>query len=226
MCEIERERAGGSDPILVALLRITGPTQGPATYRFHKPLQNLESPRFGARVEAAKEADAAALNLTDKGLGLSVPEVGAKVSVQCLAAGLGPTQSGRLVSGFRPMGLEGGFFWLSSRIHNPPVVISRCLPYPVLGGLYSIFFLTTEKSGECRPILNLKPLNYCKWSWHLSMEMLAAMDKVPQKGWWSATLDLKDVYLHIPYKCPRRNGSGSSHLTYQRHQEPSHGWSR
>ena len=42
-------------------------------------------------------------------------------------------------------------------------------------GFYSTFFLTTKKSGEWRPILNLKPLNHFIRPLCFRMETLAAV---------------------------------------------------
>ena len=61
----------------------------------------------------------------------------------------------------------------------------------------SSFFLTTKKSGEWRPILNLRPLNKHIKPRRFKMESLAAVLPELKKGWWGATLDLKDAYLHI-----------------------------
>lgn len=65
-------------------------------------------------------------------------------------------------------------------------------------GLYSTFFLTTKKSGEWRPILNLKPLNAFIRPRAFRMETLSAVLNVLKQGCWGATLDLKDAYLHVP----------------------------
>ena len=57
---------------------------------------------------------------------------------------------------------------------------------------------TTKKSGEWRPILNLKPLNAFIKPKNFRMETLAAVIRELHTGWWGATLDLKDAYLHVP----------------------------
>ena len=61
----------------------------------------------------------------------------------------------------------------------------------------SNFFLTTKKSGDWRPILNLRALNKHIKPRRFKMESLAAVLPELQTGWWGATLDLKDAYLHI-----------------------------
>ena len=73
-----------------------------------------------------------------------------------------------------------------------------CHEGPGQEGFYSTFFLTTKKSGEWRPILNLKPLNHFICPSRFRMETLTAVIKVLQQGWWGATLDLRDPYLHVP----------------------------
>ncbi len=62
----------------------------------------------------------------------------------------------------------------------------------------STFFLTTKRSGEWRPILNLKPLNRFIRPRPFKMESLAAVLPELSKGWYAASIDLKDAYLHIP----------------------------
>ena len=72
----------------------------------------------------------------------------------------------------------------------------------------STFFLTTKKSGEWRPILNLKPLNAFIKPKNFCMETLAAVLRELHAGWWGATLDLKDAYLHVPVKLSDRKWLG------------------
>ena len=62
---------------------------------------------------------------------------------------------------------------------------------------HSPFFLTTKKSGDWRPILNLKKLNKYIKPPPFKMESLAAVLPELQHNWWGASLDLKDAYLHI-----------------------------
>jgi hypothetical protein len=61
----------------------------------------------------------------------------------------------------------------------------------------SIFFLTTKKSGEWRPILTLRNLNVFIKPRPFKMESLAAVLPELQKDWWGASLDLKDAYMHV-----------------------------
>jgi hypothetical protein len=64
-------------------------------------------------------------------------------------------------------------------------------------GFFSTFFLTPKKSGEWRPIINLKPLNRYLKPRPFRMETLAAVLQALQPGYWGATIDLKDAYLHV-----------------------------
>ena len=65
-------------------------------------------------------------------------------------------------------------------------------------GYFSTFFLTPRKSGAWRPILNLKPLNVYMRPPCFKMETLAAILLALRSGYWAASLDLKDAYLHVP----------------------------
>jgi ribonuclease HI len=65
-------------------------------------------------------------------------------------------------------------------------------------GFYSTFFVVPKKTGDLRPILNLKPLNKFLRKAHFKMETLQSIIKAVQPGDWMVSLDLKDAYLHIP----------------------------
>jgi hypothetical protein len=60
------------------------------------------------------------------------------------------------------------------------------------------FFLTEKKTGDWRPIINLKPLNQFIRPVRFRMESLSTVLKADIKGKWATTLDLKDAYLHVP----------------------------
>ena len=62
----------------------------------------------------------------------------------------------------------------------------------------STFFLTTKKNNQWRPILNLKPLNKYIRPRRFKMESLQAILPELSQGWWAASIDLKDAYLHVP----------------------------
>jgi len=75
--------------------------------------------------------------------------------------------------------------------------------YPVsrhqlVPGFSAIFFLAPKKTGEWRPIINLKPLNAFIKPKRFRMETLATVLKSPIKNTWATSIDLRDAYLHIP----------------------------
>jgi hypothetical protein len=71
--------------------------------------------------------------------------------------------------------------------------------YPPFGdGFWSTFFLAPKKTGDWRPILNIKPLNKSIRPPKFRMETLASVMRCPIKNKWAASLDLKDAYLHVP----------------------------
>ena len=69
---------------------------------------------------------------------------------------------------------------------------------PFEEGFWSTFFLAPKKTGDWRPILNLKPLNKYIKPKRFRMESLAIVLKAPIRGRWATSIDLKDAYLHIP----------------------------
>ena len=69
---------------------------------------------------------------------------------------------------------------------------------PFEEGFCSTFFLAPKKTGDWRPILNLKPLNKYIKPKRFRMESLAIVLKAPIRGRWATSIDLKDAYLHIP----------------------------
>ena len=74
-------------------------------------------------------------------------------------------------------------------------------PVPTLEqgqGFYSTYFLVPKKSGELRPILNLKPFNRFVLVPKFKMETLQNIIMSVNQGEWLASIDLKDAYLHVP----------------------------
>ena len=69
---------------------------------------------------------------------------------------------------------------------------------PYENGYWSTFFLAIKKTGDWRPILNLKPLNHFIKPKKFRMESLSTILRSPIKGNWATSIDLKDAYLHIP----------------------------
>ena len=65
-------------------------------------------------------------------------------------------------------------------------------------GFSAIFFLAPKKSGEWRPIINLRPLNQFIRPQRFRMETLAMILRSNIKGMYATSIDLKDAYLHVP----------------------------
>lgn len=65
-------------------------------------------------------------------------------------------------------------------------------------GFSAIFFLAPKKTGDWRPIINLKPLNRFIKPKRFRMETLSFILKSDIKGSWATSIDLKDAYLHVP----------------------------
>ena len=65
-------------------------------------------------------------------------------------------------------------------------------------GFYSTYFLVPKKSGDLRPILNLKPINQFMSVPKFRMETLAKVITAVRPGDWMASIDLKDAYFHVP----------------------------
>lgn len=64
-------------------------------------------------------------------------------------------------------------------------------------GWYSTYFLVAKKTGDWRPILNLKPLNRLLQIDSFKMETLRNVILSCHQGEWLASLDLKDAYFHV-----------------------------
>ena len=64
-------------------------------------------------------------------------------------------------------------------------------------GFYSTLFLVAKKSGEMRPVINLRPLNKYLRKLHFKMDTMYKVLDLVQTGDLGLTLDLKDAYFHI-----------------------------
>ena len=65
-------------------------------------------------------------------------------------------------------------------------------------GWYGHYFLVPKKTGDLRPILNLKPLNKKLVVDTFTMETLRQVIVAVSPGEWLAAIDLKDAYFHVP----------------------------
>ena len=59
-------------------------------------------------------------------------------------------------------------------------------------------FLVPKKTGDLRPVINLKPLNEFVAKIHFKMEGIHLVQDLVKPGDYLATIDLKDVYFSIP----------------------------
>ena len=74
----------------------------------------------------------------------------------------------------------------------------RRVEHRVAEGFYSTYFLVPKKTGDLRPILNLKPLNGRVRTPSFRMVTVNSVKETLWRGDWMATLDLKDAYFHVP----------------------------
>ncbi len=85
---------------------------------------------------------------------------------------------------------------ISSLLHKGAVeVVHRPEASP---GYYSHYFLAPKKTGDLRPILNLRGLNKFLRVDTFRMETLTSILLGIHQGWWMVSLDLKDAYLYVP----------------------------
>lgn len=59
-------------------------------------------------------------------------------------------------------------------------------------------FLVSKKTGDLRPVINLKPLNEFVGKIHFKMEGVHLVQDLVKPGDYLATIDLKDAYFSIP----------------------------
>lgn len=66
----------------------------------------------------------------------------------------------------------------------------------VENGFCSTFFLVPKKTGDMRPVLNLKPLNILSPKQHFRMDSISTVRGLVKQG-WGISLDLNFAYLHV-----------------------------
>ena len=64
-------------------------------------------------------------------------------------------------------------------------------------GFYSMYFLVSKKTGEFRPILDLRSLNLHICRRKFRMLTIKQLMGLVQPGDWFTTIDLKDAYFHV-----------------------------
>ena len=64
--------------------------------------------------------------------------------------------------------------------------------------LFQIFFLVPKKTGDLRPVINLKPLNQFVQRIHFKMENIQRAMNFVSLGDYMVPLDLKDAYFSVP----------------------------
>ena len=62
----------------------------------------------------------------------------------------------------------------------------------------SNIFLVPKKTGDLRPVINLKPFNKFVHDIHFKMENIESVKQLLRTGDFMATIDLKDAYFSIP----------------------------
>ena len=65
-------------------------------------------------------------------------------------------------------------------------------------GFYSHIFLVPKKGGGCRPVFNLKPLNWYVAREKFKMKTQRDVTTAIHAGDWAVSIDLTDAYFHVP----------------------------
>ena len=69
---------------------------------------------------------------------------------------------------------------------------------PSTPGYYSRIFLTPKRTGDLRPVIDLKQLNKYILLHRFKMETPLSIMRALQVGMWAFSIDLKDAYFHVP----------------------------
>lgn len=75
--------------------------------------------------------------------------------------------------------------------------VSTVPPHDRERGFYSPYFLVPKKTGDYRPILDLRALNTCIGRRTFRMLTTRRLLELVQPGDWFTTIDLKDAYFHV-----------------------------
>ena len=73
------------------------------------------------------------------------------------------------------------------KVHNPNTP-----------GFYSRIFVVPKKTGDFRPVIDLKLLNTFLKPKPFKMETPQSIRRALKKGMWVFSIDLKDAYFHVP----------------------------
>jgi len=95
---------------------------------------------------------------------------------------------------------EGGDLWPILQPHVEDMIRKGAVvrvPDNMLG-FRSRVFLVPKKTGDLRPVINLKPLNQFIKKEKFKMETQRAIRAAVQQGDWVVSIDLKDAFFHIP----------------------------
>ena len=69
---------------------------------------------------------------------------------------------------------------------------------PVQGQFLSSLFMVPKKSGDLRPVINLRPLNMFIAYRHFKMENVSLVKDLLSPNDWMTSVDLKDAYFTVP----------------------------
>lgn len=73
----------------------------------------------------------------------------------------------------------------------------RAIEEATENGFTSRLFTTPKKTGDLRPVLNLKPLNVFLPERHFKMEAIRQVSTLINKGDYLTSVDLQDAFLHV-----------------------------
>ena len=100
----------------------------------------------------------------------------------------------------------------SRRLHNPPprseqsvielevkaLLHKKAICESHEPGHHSRLFCIPKKTGDLRPVLNLKPLNAFLPKIHFKMETLKSICHLLKPNDFLTSIDLRDAFLHVP----------------------------